>query len=531
MKRIITTIAAFLLVATMWAQSPEKMSYQAVIRDASNNLIVNQSVGMQISILQGGPSGVEVYVETQMINSNTNGLVSLEIGSGNVVSGNFSTIDWANDTYFIKTETDPTGGTNYSITGVTQMMSVPYAMHSKTADNVFSGDYNDLANSPTIPTNTSDLTNNSGFITNADDADADPNNEIQNLSLSGTTLSIGGGNNVDLISIDTKLTEGQVDNFVSNNGYLTSFTEVDGSISNELQTLSLSGTTLSITNGNNVNLNSLIPSSPDEIVDADNDTKVQVERTSDNDKIDFISEGNTVLKISNRNIEFPYHNKSIFLGFESGLSDNLNGNHYNTYLGYRAGKANITSQFNTAVGGYALTANTGSHNIAFGYSALYENISGSGNNAIGVYSLNNNTDGDGNTAIGNAALRTNTTGSENVAVGNSALYMNNGYRNTVIGYKAGRQNATSSSDNVFIGYKAGYYESGSNKLVIGNDWNGVGSKLIYGDFTTGKVTIERVLRLPPSTTPASPENGDIYLNSSNGHIYCYIYGVWKQLDN
>ena len=200
MKRIITTIAAFLLVATMWAQSPEKMSYQAVIRDASNNLIVNQSVGMQISILQGGPSGVEVYVETQMINSNTNGLVSLEIGSGNVVSGNFSTIDWANDTYFIKTETDPTGGTNYSITGVSQMMSVPYAMHSKTADNVFSGDYNDLANSPTIPTNTSDLTNNSGFIISPNDADADTTNELQNLSLSGDSLSISNANSIDLSS-------------------------------------------------------------------------------------------------------------------------------------------------------------------------------------------------------------------------------------------------------------------------------------------------------------------------------------------
>ena len=149
MKRIITTIAAFLLVATMWAQSPEKMSCQAVIRDASNNLIVNQSVGMQISILQGGATGTPVYVETQTPTSNANGLVSLEIGTGTLVSGDFTTINWANDTYFIKTETDPTGGTTYTITGTTQLMSVPYALHAKTADNI-TGTVNYTETDPTF---------------------------------------------------------------------------------------------------------------------------------------------------------------------------------------------------------------------------------------------------------------------------------------------------------------------------------------------------------------------------------------------
>ena len=135
MKKIFTIAAALLMTASVWAQAPEKMSYQAVVRDAGNALVTSTAVGMQISILQTTATGTAVYVETQTPTSNANGLVSLEIGSGTVVSGTFNTIDWANDTYFIKTETDPTGGTTYTITGTTQLMSVPYALYAKTSGN------------------------------------------------------------------------------------------------------------------------------------------------------------------------------------------------------------------------------------------------------------------------------------------------------------------------------------------------------------------------------------------------------------
>lgn len=134
MKKIITICAAILITASVFAQSPEKMSYQAVVRDGSNALVTSTAVGMQISILQGSASGTAVYVETQTPTSNSNGLVSLEIGDGTVVSGDFTTIDWANGPYFIKTETDPAGGTNYTITGTSQLLSVPYALHAKNTD-------------------------------------------------------------------------------------------------------------------------------------------------------------------------------------------------------------------------------------------------------------------------------------------------------------------------------------------------------------------------------------------------------------
>lgn len=136
MKKLFTFMVAVFLTATLWAQSPEKMSYQAVIRNSSEALVTNTTVGMQISILQGSASGTAVYVETQSPTTNANGLISIKIGDGTVQSGDFTNIEWGNGPYFIKTETDPAGGTDYTITGTSQLLSVPYALHAKTAESV-----------------------------------------------------------------------------------------------------------------------------------------------------------------------------------------------------------------------------------------------------------------------------------------------------------------------------------------------------------------------------------------------------------
>jgi hypothetical protein len=136
MKKIYAFLAAILFTVISFAQAPEKMSYQAVVRDNGDALVVNQAVAMQISILQGN---TPVYVETQTPTTNANGLVTLEIGNGSIVSGTFEDIDWFEGTYFIKTETDPTGGSTYTITGTSQLLSVPYALHAKTAESISGG--------------------------------------------------------------------------------------------------------------------------------------------------------------------------------------------------------------------------------------------------------------------------------------------------------------------------------------------------------------------------------------------------------
>ena len=132
MRHLFTFLASVLITVSVWAQTPQKMSYQAVIRNSSDALVTNTQVGMQISILKGAADGTAVYTETQTPTTNANGLVSIEIGD----EAGFSIIDWTNDIYFIKTETDPEGGTNYTITGVSQLLSVPYALHAKTAETV-----------------------------------------------------------------------------------------------------------------------------------------------------------------------------------------------------------------------------------------------------------------------------------------------------------------------------------------------------------------------------------------------------------
>lgn len=139
MKIVTTLFTVLFLNAFLIAQSPQKMSYQAVIRNNNNALVAGTSVGMQISILQGSVTGLAVYVEKHIATTNSNGLASIEIGSGNVISGVFSNIDWANGPYYIKTETDPLGGSSYSIIGTSQLLSVPYALHANTAETVMSG--------------------------------------------------------------------------------------------------------------------------------------------------------------------------------------------------------------------------------------------------------------------------------------------------------------------------------------------------------------------------------------------------------
>jgi uncharacterized protein (TIGR02145 family) len=134
MNKIYSIVTGILLTASVLAQAPQKMSYQAVIRNSSNALVTSTKVGMRISILKGSAtataSPLTDYVETQKPTTNANGLVSLEIGTGTAVTGTFATINWANGPYFIKTETDPTGGTNYTIIGSNELLSVPYALYS-----------------------------------------------------------------------------------------------------------------------------------------------------------------------------------------------------------------------------------------------------------------------------------------------------------------------------------------------------------------------------------------------------------------
>lgn len=147
MKKIFIAVLTVLTYVITNAQSPNLISYQAVVRDATNNLLSNQGVGVQISVLKNAISGSVMYSESYSITTNENGLLTIDIGAGNITTGSLNSIEWGDGTYYIKTEIDPAnlGGTNYSITSVAQLLSVPYALYANTTDSLIGVNKEDIA--------------------------------------------------------------------------------------------------------------------------------------------------------------------------------------------------------------------------------------------------------------------------------------------------------------------------------------------------------------------------------------------------
>ncbi len=232
MKKLILSIAAIAVFSlSSFAQTPEGFKYQAVVRDAGNIILTNQSVGFQLTILQTSPDGTVVYTETFAATTNDYGLVNLEIGTG-TTTDDFSMIDWSAGPYFIETAIDNTGGMAYSVMGTSQLMSVPYALYALNAENVANdmiddadadptNELQDWASLPNIPADIADGDD-------VDDADADPTNELQDwASLPNIPADIADGDDVD---------------------------DADADSTNEIQSLSLSGSDLTISGGNTVTL-------------------------------------------------------------------------------------------------------------------------------------------------------------------------------------------------------------------------------------------------------------------------------------
>ncbi len=436
-KRQIVSLIALLVTSMAVAQNG--FNYKALITD-NGNVLNNHSVTFKFTVLESGSTAV--YQETQTATTDANGIVAVNIGEGTVVSGNFSTIDWGSNPYFLKVEIDT--GNGFQDFGTTEFKYVPYAKFSEKAGNVFSGNFGDLNNIPTGLSDGDDDTHLTdadisamGYIKDANDADHDPANEIQTISKTGNTITLsnGGGSVTDS---DTHLS----DSDISAMGYIKDADDADADATNEIQNLAVSGNQLSITQGNTVTL------------------------PTGATKIDELSDGRSDASGS-----------SIFLGIGAGANDDQSNNH-NTGLGYHALHQNTTGNSNIATGFKALEANTtGSNNTATGYLSLQSNTTGNANTAYGNESMHFNTTGHHNTATGSAALYTNTTGHNNVAYGSGALYANtNGTANTAIGNAALGSNTTGYS-NVAIGIKALFSNTDKNNLVA------VGDSALYNNGT------------------------------------------------
>ena len=113
-----------------FGQSPQKFTYQSIIKNSSGYLLKNQDVGLRISVLSNSSNGIEVYSEEHFPTSNSNGLVTLIIGEG-LTNDNFSEIQWGDGEFFLKVEVDPEGGNNYTMNQTSQLLSVPYALYAE----------------------------------------------------------------------------------------------------------------------------------------------------------------------------------------------------------------------------------------------------------------------------------------------------------------------------------------------------------------------------------------------------------------
>jgi hypothetical protein len=117
----------------------DRISYQAVVRNAAGELVRNQAVGVRTALVRDSVGGATVYSETHALTTNANGLISFEFGGGLVATGTMLGLDWSDGPYFLRTEVDLTGSTNYQFLGGQQLLSVPFALYAASAGSVANG--------------------------------------------------------------------------------------------------------------------------------------------------------------------------------------------------------------------------------------------------------------------------------------------------------------------------------------------------------------------------------------------------------
>lgn len=526
-------IFSVLLSSNASAQTPQLMSYQGVVRDAGNLLVTDVNVGMKISIVQDTPDGTTVFSETHTPMTNSNGLATIMVGGGTTVTGDFSTIDWGDGPYFLKSEVDPTGGTAYTITGTSQLLSVPYALHSG-GDNDWTITDGNLYNedqpvgigtdTPNAMLEVSGDAIIHGVTVGTGTGDMASNTVLGESALSSNTTGFDntavGAGTLQYSTEQTGLTAigNQALHNIGNNGYpwegsfntavgdhaLASNVQGGGNVAIGHYALehNLAGDNTAV-GGNALRFNTTGASNTavgknalhdqtegfanvavghlalQNSTTASNNTAVGSQALNNN----VTGSQNTAIGKNALFSSVGGHNNSA-VGFEALFSNTFGLE--NVALGFRALKLNTTGSTNTAVGYNALHDNIdGDNNTAYGNSSMEKNIEGNGNTAVGVHTLEKNTIGQSNNAFGFNSLANNISGYSNSAFGAASLYGNtSGYNNAAFGNGALSSNSTG-YENVAIGYDAlenngfGYANVATGPYALSSNGSG------YGNAATG----------------------------------------------
>ncbi len=402
---ILLIVSIMLNISIIKAQSPQAFKYQAIARGSTGNILANQNVRFRMSILQGSASGSSVFVETHFLTTNAFGMADLNIGNGTCVSGNFSTISWGNNSYFLKVELDPSGGTTYTTMGTTQLLSVPYALYAGSAGgNSWNSNGNNIYN------------NNIGNV------GIGTNSPTSKLVIKQTTTNI----NDTLFVVKDNL--GHPVFAVFPQGVRVYVPDL---LTGTVGGFAVSGRGATKGSGNYLMVNH-------------DSTRIYT-----NDTIKGFGVGNIYTGSSENYLKLTPSNyfighkagdkntngyQNIFLGYESGRN-NLSGS-VNVYIGYKTGSTSNASEnvFVGSLAGYNCT--NGGRNVLVGNGAGYTLFNGANNIVIGSSAGSSVQGGSNNVFIGSAAGANNNGGSGNVFIGSNAGFDETGSDKLIIGKNA-----------------------------------------------------------------------------------------------
>jgi hypothetical protein len=136
MKILLSSFFPFVFCLIVAGQKPESIRYQVKVHNMAGEIVAAKEVSVKFTIIEGSFSDTAVYSERHKVTTDKNGLISLAIGNGDEKIGNFTSLDWAEEMYFLKVEIDISGGTNYKDFGTAQIISVPYAVYESTSEQV-----------------------------------------------------------------------------------------------------------------------------------------------------------------------------------------------------------------------------------------------------------------------------------------------------------------------------------------------------------------------------------------------------------
>ncbi|RKX19994.1 MAG: hypothetical protein DRP35_06775 [Candidatus Zixiibacteriota bacterium] len=529
MKKLILFFISLMLVTDIFAQAPESFTYQAIVRDNLGNPLGDTSVTLQFNILQGSATGTTVYSENKVTTTNGFGLINLQIGQGTVNSGNFSTINWGNNLYFLNILLDQ--GSGFVDIGTQQFISVPYAMYAKSSGgisaagntgNVQFNDGSSLGANPDFHWDNAGeqlgigITNPNGRLVIQQDANANdtvPILEVKNKL--GQTIFVVYPDSVHIF-IDDDNTKG-----VLKGGFAVSGRSGTKAVTNDFLLVRPDSTRIwtrdtmagfGVRNIGSGYENSYLQLTPNNYF-IGHDAGVNNTTGLYNTFIGFES-----------GVENTVGEENIFLGFESGWS-NISG-FDNVFLGNGSGYTNSTGHENVFIGNWSGYSNdTGVYNVFIGNNTGHANTIGSSNVFIGDAVGEGNTTGDGNVFIGDWAAANNTDGSYNICLGNNAGWSNTiGNFNIFLGDESGYSNLNG-NDNVFIGDGSGHANtSGNNNLFFGSETgisNTTGNYNIFLGSEAGYSNIsgvENIFLGQEAGWSNTNGNGNLFLGSYSGYL-------------